>query len=349
MFEVLREHFKLSPDQMHSLIRSYHARTVSALAAKGINYSDLKSALVPQRDRREVALIFNLTGNESWYSYAFSQVLLPLLHRASSRAVLHGDIFAHTAESQRTLHAILAAMLLPSRPQSLRPGMQYAIYINNLTKQMIDQMHTGFLGVSAYAGYVDMTYQSPLKSYLSTLLPQAFLQHRDVIIGPHEGGRSDAEDVNLIGFSFEEAGFRLRSIVDDSYGVLLTYKIERPVLRGYEVDTEFSLNAVHRQPLPLTDFEIILEEEKFGYLAHRKAESLRQAGLLNGGAESLKRLIKAKIAENYIYSMTYLPEHGVTKFNVIIEAEPSPSDRFRLLCGLAYLADGKSLRVITLF
>jgi hypothetical protein len=56
MLEVMRDYFNITPKQMHREIRGLDDQTVSALASKGVNYADLKSALIPSPTRREVAL-----------------------------------------------------------------------------------------------------------------------------------------------------------------------------------------------------------------------------------------------------------------------------------------------------
>jgi hypothetical protein len=99
--------------------------------------------------------------------------------------------------------------------------------------------------------------------------------------GDEEDG-DDTDDVNILGYPFEDFGFTIRSLRETPYDVLLSYKIERPVFTGLEYDTEFSLNTVSPTPLPLTECLIEIDERKFGYLAREKTESLRRIGLLGG-------------------------------------------------------------------
>lgn len=89
MLEVVRDYFGVSPQRMRVEIQGMLKRTVTLLASKGVQYSELKNALTPQPDRREVALIFDTQSmTESWYGLPIHRRVLPLLHRKSSRSVL---------------------------------------------------------------------------------------------------------------------------------------------------------------------------------------------------------------------------------------------------------------------
>lgn len=68
MLEMTRDHFQISPQDMRSEIQWMLGKTVAILASKGIRYSELKNALTPQQNRREIALIFDaLNMTESWW------------------------------------------------------------------------------------------------------------------------------------------------------------------------------------------------------------------------------------------------------------------------------------------
>lgn len=154
----------------------------------------------------------------------------------------------------------------------------------------------------------------------------------------------------MCGYPFEKAGFTCRSISSDLAGVLLSYKIERPVLPGFEVDTEFALNAISLLPLPLDDFHIQVEEAKLEYVKSIKSGSIERAGLEAITSAELAELIREKILASYIYNLVFLEAHNVAKFNIIIEIpsglllEPT-----RLLAALEYMPEQKTLRLLTLF
>jgi hypothetical protein len=351
MLSIVRDLGRLSPQRMLDEIQEMLTRTVAILASKDIPYSDLKNALTPQPDRREVALVFDTRNMiDSWYGLPIHRRVLPLLHRKSSRSILAGDYIGENHDPY-LLYKLLADRLIPARDIVYRHSSQFHIVvINNLTDAMIRTLHEGLQDFTPYAGLVDITYSSPFKSYISAILANCYIQNRNTIIGPHEDDRPDYADVNLLGFPFEEFGYSLRSVSTHLQGVLLTYKIERPVMRGFdEVDVEFSLNSVNPNPLPLEHFEIEIDEGKFDYIERERAESLRKIGIAPGNPAALKAMIREKIASNYIYSMAYTDEHDTTQFNIILEGLPPGMKPFRVLVGLKYLADARRLQLVTLF
>lgn len=348
MLEVARDYFKLTPDRMRRELTRLHQSTVSLLAKKGIRYADLKSALTPQADRKEMAFIFDTTRMGGFYGGEAHGLILPLLHRQSSRSILCGDYIGR-GYSQDDLYTLLVDHVMPVREFTYIYSNQfYVIYVNNLTEPMLEALVIGLLPHDAFVGLCDMTYASPLKWLFAHSLVNAYIQHRDVIIGPHEDDRPDEEDVNLAGYPFEESGFRVRSVPAQLEGVLLSYKIECPVLRGFEVDSEMALNAISTDVQSVTAFDIEIDQRKLEYLHREKAGSLRGAGLWGAEVDRLKDLIRDRLATNYLYGMTYVGEHDTAKFNVMIEAS-GPSGSFRILAALAYEPDKKTLRLITLF
>lgn len=326
------------------------ARTTAILRSKGIAYRDLKNALVPQHDRSEMALVFDISEmSETWYGLPIHRRLIPLLHRKSSRRILCGDYIGGNHNQDALYQALVEGLVLARDVNFRHSSLFYIVYINNLTSTMMSEIDAGFREYPYYSGYIDTTYSSKFKLYVSATLVNVYLQHRDFIICGHEDDRADDDNVNISGYPFEEYGFKIRSLPSNLEGVLLSYKIERPVFPGSEVDTEFSLNAVHTEPMPLEDFEIIVDERKFEYLTREKAESLRGLGLLGSDAADLKKIIREKITSNYIYGMSYDDDHAFTGFNLILEVRRPESTPFRVLVGLKYVPSQKQLHLVTLF
>lgn len=346
MLQFVRDQFDVSPAVMHREIRGLHAETVRLLAAKGIDYAKLNKALVPQPDRREIALVFDtLHMQESWYGLPIHKRLLPALHRKSSRSILCGDYIGEVPQS--LMRARLLHELNVVRSFEYRHGTQfYIVYVNNLSDAMFTSLDQAFRDFEPYVGYADMTFLSPLKIHLSLALVNSYIQHGNVIIGQHEDDAPPDEDWNLPGYPFEDYGYRLRSIAGDPFGVLLSYKIERPVFPGFEEDTEFSLNALHPTPMPLAEMDIHITEERFEYLEGTPGHGVRAGEA--GTVDELKALIREKIEHNYIYDMVFDAEWNVSRFNVVLQLG-SGAGRYRVRAGLKYQPEAKQLELITLY
>ena len=54
----------------------------------------------------------------------------------------------------------------------------------------------------------------------------------------YRGDRHEDGDVDLVGLGLDEGGYNMRSVPGTNFVLLLSYKIERPVVGGYETDTK---------------------------------------------------------------------------------------------------------------
>ncbi len=348
MLEVMRDHFKLTTAVMHREIQGLHVATQQVLQSKGIAYAQLKSGLVPIADRNEAAFIFDSQCIESsWYGLEVAKATIPLFNKRSTQSVLCGDLIG---DDQRFIFDILEESLILARSFSFSHGTAlYCVYVNNLSDAALESFHKALCGFPAYVGFIPTTFASRAKIYLSSILVNVYLKHGTAVIMGHEGDRHDDENVNLVGYPFEEFGYRIVSLQLTYFDLFLGYKIERPVFPGFEVDTEMSLNAVSAAVLPIDGFTVELEEAKHNYLKSEKLGKLEKAGIAEMDSDELTELIRAKVTASYIYNLAYLTEHDVVKFNVMLEI-PRPDGGYptRILAALEYQPTQQNLRVITL-
>lgn len=346
--EVMRDHFELSPKVMHREIQGMRNQVEAILASKGISYDALKTALVPDRKRKEIALVFDTTKIDSdWYGLEVFKQYMPIFERSSNHSVLAGD---YGGGSEDRLYEVMTDAVQFVQPTEWAHSTQYyIIYINNLSSGMFEKFASGLAHYDGYVGYADASFASRFKWALSGRLANAFLKHKTIIIQGHEDDRSNDEDINMNGYPYEDYGYTCRSLQSLYKGVLLSYKIERPVIPGFETDTEFSLNAVTESPSALDGFEVEVEEAKIEYLKSAKSGSIEKARLSDFTSEELAKLIGSKIEGSYLYNLSFEAEHNTTKFNVIVELPFENSDPVRLLAALEYKPDEKKLRLITLY
>lgn len=348
MLEVMRDYFKLTTGVMHREIQGLHIGTQQALQSKGIAYAQLKSGLVPIADRNEAAFIFDSQCiDSSWYDLEVAKATIPLFDKRSTQSVLCGDLIG---DDQRLIFDILQESLVLARSFTFVHGTSlYCVYVNNLSEAALTTFHQALCSFRPYVGYIPTTFASRAKTYLSSILVNAYLKHGDTVIMGHEDDRPNEEDVNLVGYPFEEFGYRVVSLQSTYSSLFLGYKIERPVFPGFEVDTEMSLNAVSANVLPIDDFTVELEEAKHNYLKSEKLGKLEKAGIADVDRVDLADLIRTKVAASYIYNLAYLPDHEVIKFNVMLEI-PRVDGGYptRVLAALEYQPIKKNLRVITL-
>jgi hypothetical protein len=350
MLEIVRDEFSLSPVQIQREIHALAHQTAEILSTKGISYSKLRNALVPQADRREAILVFDTAQTQAgFYGAEVFEHVLPLFNKKSSQSVLAGDYLGRSIDQDK-LYEKLVKDLVGSHSSDYRHSSQYFfVYVNNLTDMMVDHFHGGLMGYLPYVGYIDVTFASWMKAYASTILMNSFLLHRGYALMAHEEDVPNEENYNVKGYAFEENGFKVRSLQPTFFDILLSYKIERPVLPGFESDSEFALSTISVAPEPLPSLHVRVESAKLGYLLQQKGRNMKRAGLLSVTAEELAVKIRDKLQSNYIYNISYAEQFDTAKFNVLIELPDERGNPVRMTVALKYLPDERAVSLITMF
>ena len=348
LLEVTRDHLNLTPRAMRRQIENMHAELERILLKKGVPYPSLKSALVPQTDRHEAGFIFDSREvSSSWYGRTIAGLVLPLLDKRVPQSVLHGDLLGR---DQDFIYEVLEQFMVFARSFTFgHSNSLFCVYVNNLTDTGLKVLHEGLSKSSCYLGFIPATFQSVAKSYLSTTVGMAFLKAEGCVLMPHEDDLSNDQNVNTLGYPFRESGYRIASLQSNYFGPLLSYKIEGSMAAYFQTDIAMSINAVHDKVLPLESLRVTIDEAKFGYLQTHKLEKLRLAVADGLTREELQELIATKVAANYIYNLTFLDEHDVVKFNVLVEvARNDGGYPARLVASLEYIPEDEVLRLITL-
>lgn len=350
MLECMRDHFRIAAPQMRREILELHGEMVDILSLKGINYADLRSGLVPNADKHEAAFIFDSTKIESCvYGSEVMAEVLPLLDPRTTHSVLVGDLLGDDDEQETIFHILDESMILARSFTFKHSSLLYGVYINNLTDAALAKLHERLSDFNAYLGYIPTSFACRAKTYLSLCMAGLFLKKNNKIILPHEGDRSNRENVNITIYPLGDFGHEVISLQEHYFGIFLSYKIERPVFGSFAVDSEMALNAISDEIADLSEFKVLLEEAKHGYLINEKLGKLAKAGLADADRDHVASLIQSKVAASYIYNLVYLAEHRVAKFNLMIEVTRTDGHPARMTVALEYIPAGKILRVITLY
>jgi len=345
--EGVSAHYKWTTSEIYKQINLSAIGTIETLKQKQINYTDLKNALIPHSNRKEIAFVFDSTLiDSSWYGYEVAKILTPLLDKNSINSVLLGDYIGERHHAKMYKEAFFEHITSNKNIIYRTHELFYIVYINNLSELQFNVLNNGLQEMNAYVGYFDLTYSSPIKTVLSSILVRAFLKYRATIINPTEAN----VDENLTCFPFEENGYKVVGIDDLSFGLFLSYKIEREVFPGYEADHRFSINALSGDVQDLSTLQLIIKEEKLDYLRRKKNGSMKMAGLNNLTTVELSTIIKRKLKDNYLFNISFNPDYETMKFNILIELPRADHDRpMKLLVALEYAPRTASLRLITMF
>jgi hypothetical protein len=352
MLELIQGYFDLDQTRMWREINASFSALLEILKRKHIEYQSLKNGLVPRPDRNEAALVFDRTLIKSGsYGFEVFNRILPVLDRDVTLSVLCGDLIGGREMQDRLYEAFSEEVVLTRSCNWEQSNQFFIVYINNLSNEMLVRLRGALNEYPGYVGWVNCYAPSFLKTYFSFTLSNCFLKAKKLIIQGHEDDRPNTEDVNTIGFAFEEYGYTCKSLQSMYNDLFLHYKIETAVYRGFESDTHFSLNAISKAVVPLDHCEVQVQEEKLlKYLRQQKEGSMKRAGLLALGTGELQTKIRERLARNYIFNMAYDEEHATMKFNTVLNFQPKATGKLvKVTATLEYKPSQKLLRLITMF
>ncbi|PJZ51216.1 hypothetical protein [Leptospira adleri] len=349
---ALVDHYSIGNSGLQNLVESGLEQLVDLLASRGIRYEDLRSSLTPKPDRKEMVLFFDRMQIESsWYGFPIHSQILSFLDSKSSHSILVGDLIAEDDAEIKIQQAFYNALIPSGNPFQLIETRQiYCVYINNLSSTGPDRLHRSLSNYKPYVGYADMTFSSLLKTFLSTTLLNRYLKFQKFILQPHSEAAAIITDENISGYNFSDYDLVCYSVPGDHYGVFLSYKIERPVLEGDEIDTFIAINTVSDDPHDISSFNIIIDDAKYNYLLNNKSGSLKKLNISNNDKDYLRNIILRKIKSNYIYNLKYNREYQVTQFDILMETDRTKQEMpTRFLAAFEYAPHLKALRLITLY
>jgi len=350
MLPALREHFAWSDAQTFREIQRFHRDFLDILRAKGIDYASLRSALTPQQTKHEAAFLFDeqRCDNTLMPGVECANALFSTIDRRTTHSILGGELIDDKDEIARVLlnqSAVVAKDL-----NFMHPCYCYVLYVNNLSEGTVESMHAQLNAHKAYLGYVPCTYASLAKTFVSMHLANlAIKQSTNVILG-HEDDRPNTEDCNLHLHDYTALGLRVRSLQSMYFGAFLSYKPEWMLMEESDDDLEIALSAMSEKVAPLTQFAVLIEDDKFAnYLQTAKRNKLEKAGVADLSKEDLEDSIRRKLRSSYLYNLEWVdePTHQLSKFNIMVEFPRADGHPERLMVALEYKPAERVLRLLT--
>jgi len=344
--ESMAKYLKLDNDDIYNSIEYMHAELLKELKKVKVDYLELKNALTPQKQKREIAFVFDSekTGSNIYGAEILNKVL-PLLDKRTCNSVLVGDLIGDSKYSTTIRKAFFKFIEREKDINYINHDLFFIVYLNNLSDSAFTSIREYLKNYAPYVGYFDLTFSNVFKHFLSSILVRGFIKNKNQIIAPSE----ETGKYNPTMFNFEKYGFQCNAVETLYYDIFLSYKIERPINLSEE-DVRFSLNAVSTTVLSLSDFKLLIEEPKLQYLMTEKKDNIKMAGLANMSIDELQDQIKSKLNTNYIFNLCFLQQHKTIKFNIMLETIQQASNKpMKLIVALEYVAKDKILRLITMF
>lgn len=348
LLDVMQLSLDLTASEMHTELTRAHAHVIDQLASQSVKYADLRYALVPRQKRVERAFVFDNTPSGA-YTRARETILAALPGKELTCSILSGDLMI---ENQALGFWLLKKHLVQLTPRALprHTTAMYCVYINNLTPATATLVDELCSGSSEYLGYIDATYSTQAKDWLSTTVFTSYVKSGTTYVSPHEDDIEEPGGFNLPGWPVESTRTRSVSIQSMYFDLFLSYKIERRTIPG-ERDTSHALSAISATPMNLVGFTVSIDERKLQYIAKHGGGGFEAATLARYTADQIAEIIRQKIASNYIYEMEVkrLETGVVRKFNIMLEFPRDEADPVRMQATLEYIPQQQQLRLITLF
>jgi len=341
LFDLLQQ-FGITDKGLYNEIISSFKQTKQILEKKGINYSSLKNALVPQNEKNEFCLFFDTqkTLNPGIYGVEIMDKFIPFLKKVETCSVFHGDFIFWDKHGKENIEELKQKINYINHTE-LSKTRVFCIYINNVNKSFIEEWNKSLSNYDVYIGYVDVTRTSKLKWLLSFMLG-SFIKHKKHILMGHE------ENVNMSIYSFEENGFTNISLQSILFNIFLSYKIERPVFPGFKLDEQISLLVLNGVIGSLEDYKVLISENKFTYLKNDKKINLQNANIDSLSINELSSLIKNNLSKNYIFNFKEAPD-GAKCFGTIVEIPRKGKDNYRLTVAMKINTKDKVVEITTMY
>ena len=350
MLPVIRKHYTWTDARTFCEIQRFHRDLLDILRAKNIDYKSLRSALTPQPTKHETAFLFDeqRCDNKFVPGVECADALFRALDRNTTHSILGGELIDDRDEIARTL---LRRSAVVARDLNFKhPCFCYVLYVNNLSEGNVATIDTKLRTHKAYLGYVPCTYASLAKTFVSLHLVNLVIKQGNTVILAHEDDRPNTENHNLHLHDYTAHDLRIKSLQSMYFGVFLSYKPERILMDESDDDLEIALRAMSETVAPLTDFTVVIADDKFEkYLKTEKLGKLKKAGLADLTKAELEAAIREKLRMSYLYNLEWVnePRYQLSKFNIMLEFARPVGHPERMVVSLEYMPAERVLRLVT--
>lgn len=342
IWEIIRNHFNTTPEEFNNEINLQFEEFLDYLKNRKIEYKQLKSALIPNRDKDKYELLFcfdtNINPKISCYGQRILELIFSLLNSKTVHSIHTGDFIIEDMYQRKAHELFFNNIKYVKKSIWIYSSQYYFVYVNNVTKSERKQLLEELLQEEMYIGYCDFTFNNDLKDLLAYVLSSTCIKKGNKILFP-------CVSLDECFYSFEYKGYIEVPIEQELYFSFLDYKIESSLI--YAIDVNDSVNAVAPFYIDITTVDIEIESNKLDYLKMNKANIIKRSGMENFKEEDLCKLLKEKIRQNYIYNLDY-DEWGNVRFNILFEIL-CLDKKIKMLAAFKYNPRDNKINLITLF
>ena len=342
IWETIRNRLNTTTEEFNAEINFQFKEFLNYLFSKKIEYKQLKSALIPNRDKDKYELLFcfgaNINPNISFYEQYILEIIFSLLNSKTTHSIHIGDFIRDNKYQEKASELLFQNLIYIKNSIWIHSSQYYFVYINNITKSEQSRLLNELMKEKMYIGYCDFTYNNDLKDLLAYILGSVCIKKGNKILFP-----CITQDDNF--YSFKDKGYLEYPIKKELYYSFLDYKIESSLV--YAIDVSDSINAICPFYIDLSKVDINIESKKLDYLKREKANIIKRSGMEEFNDEDLSKLLKEKIRQNYIFNLEY-DSWGNVRFNILFEVL-CLNKKTKMLAAFKYSPTDNRIDLITLF
>lgn len=342
LWDIIRNHLKVSPKEFNTEINFHFQYFLNYMNSKQIEYNQLKSALIPNRDKDKYELLLcfdtNLNPNITFYEELILEIIFSLLNKNTVHSIHTGDFICERKYQEKAYELLSKNLIYIKNSTWIYSSQYYFVYLNNVTKSEYNRLLEGLEEEKMYVGFCNFTYNNDFKDLLAYILGSKCIKKGDKIIFP-------SITLEESFYSFKDKGYLEYPIEEKLYFSFLDYKIESSLI--YAIDVSNSINAICPFYIDLSNVSINVKSEKLEYLKLEKANIMKRSGMEEFSENDLIKLLKEKIRQNYIFNLEF-DRWGNIKFNILFEII-CMKKKTKILAAFKYNPKKNEVDLITLF
>lgn len=319
-------------------IRNNFMELENKLNGYSVDYSDLKSALIPPDGKKHFDFLFLYDYSKCDECFLGELVFEKLFHilendnfKKTNTSIFSGDLLFDRVGYEEIIDYINKYSIQKIKPYK---SNYFVVLMSHLTENQSKYINDLFKDDKYYTCCVNITFKNDLVK-VNLLLPSVGLKNKDKFIMsiPEEG------EENLYS-KFLPKEWKPVFVIDYLFDSFLKYNYQTNVYYGNEDFTNYILNPDRAENFK--SYSLVVDENKYNYLTSNKSHvSKILCDVQANNVGDFKNLVWTSLSNN-IFNII-LDIHG-RRFNTLIDV-----NNHRLFFSFEYISEKKEIRLITAY
>ena len=320
------------------VIRNNFMELENKLNGYSVDYSDLKSALIPPDGKKHFDFLFLYDYSKCDECFLGKLVFEKLFHilenenfKKTNTSIFSGDLLFDRVGYEEIIDYINKYSIQKIKPNK---SNYFVVLMSHLTENQSKYINDLFKDDKYYTCCVNITFKNDLVK-VNLLLPSVGLKNKDKFIMsiPEEG------EENLYS-KFLPKEWKPVFVIDYLFDSFLKYNYQTNVYYGNEDFTNYILNPNRAENFK--SYSLVVDENKYNYLTSNKSHvSKILCDVQANDVGDFKNLVWTSLSNN-IFNII-LDIHG-RRFNTLIDV-----NNHRLFFSFEYISEKKEIRLITAY